>query len=714
MAADGSIVIDVDLDNKKAQQELNKLNKKIESLNDQIYIKQQQQMPLIEQSKQLGAELDAAKAKLESMKSGGEFFTSSSINQRAEKVKQLQKEWDAVQKKVESYDASIEKSNIALNLTKERAGDIQKQLASSGPNTERMSQAMERMQKNAGKFSMRLREVVRSALIFTVISQGLASLREWFGKVVKTNDEATAAIGRLKGALLTLVQPLVNVIIPAFTAFVNILANVVGFVATIIASLFGNTVEESSDAAESLYEETEAINNVGAAAKKAQSMLAGFDEINKITSESADGISGTATGILPDFSAIQKIPEFLKNLAADMAIKIESLKFSWNQRDFGNPDLWIVFLSGLLGAVIGSMFGGITGTVIGLLLGLSIGIIACSFLDKTSNPGLYKELFVMVLGGILGAVLGAMFGGLVGGTIGLLLGALITITALEFAKGEASTWDPQSTVIVVLSAILGAVLGAAFGGLVGGVIGFLLGALISFISIKFSEGNFNKSEAIASLEIALFAILGLILGTMFGGLVGGVIGLVVGLTFGFAAVSFNENLEASVRAAASKALKVALTTIIGALIGAAFGGGIFGGIVGGVIGLTFGLAVTVDDAKIKSKTSNGRAVGAFSGSSTVSRGIQAIRRVPALAAGAVIPPNREFLAVLGDQRSGTNIEAPLDTIQQALVQAMREIGITSGGTQTINLVVDGRTLAKVIVPQINRMTQQAGKPVLNF
>ena len=152
MAADGSIVIDVDLDNKKAQQELNKLNKKIESLNDQIYIKQQQQMPLIEQSKQLGAELDAAKAKLESMKSGGEFFTSSSINQQAEKVKQLQKEWDAVQKKVESYDASIEKSNIALNLTKERAGDIQKQLASSGPNTERMSQAMERMQKNAGKF----------------------------------------------------------------------------------------------------------------------------------------------------------------------------------------------------------------------------------------------------------------------------------------------------------------------------------------------------------------------------------------------------------------------------------------------------------------------------------------------------------------------------------------------------------------------------------
>lgn len=40
--------------------------------------------------------------------------------------------------------------------------------------------------------------------------------------------------------------------------------------------------------------------------------------------------------------------------------------------------------------------------------------------------------------------------------------------------------------------------------------------------------------------------------------------------------------------------------------------------------------------------------------------------VPALARGAVIPPNREFMAVLGDQRNGTNIEAPLATIQEAV------------------------------------------------
>lgn len=49
-----------------------------------------------------------------------------------------------------------------------------------------------------------------------------------------------------------------------------------------------------------------------------------------------------------------------------------------------------------------------------------------------------------------------------------------------------------------------------------------------------------------------------------------------------------------------------------------------------------------------------------------------VLRVPALARGAVIPPNREFLAVLGDQRQGTNVEAPLSTIQQAVVAALQD------------------------------------------
>lgn len=47
--------------------------------------------------------------------------------------------------------------------------------------------------------------------------------------------------------------------------------------------------------------------------------------------------------------------------------------------------------------------------------------------------------------------------------------------------------------------------------------------------------------------------------------------------------------------------------------------------------------------------------------------------IPRLATGAVIPANKEFLAVLGDQKHGTNVEAPLDTIKQAQVESLLEV-----------------------------------------
>ena len=44
--------------------------------------------------------------------------------------------------------------------------------------------------------------------------------------------------------------------------------------------------------------------------------------------------------------------------------------------------------------------------------------------------------------------------------------------------------------------------------------------------------------------------------------------------------------------------------------------------------------------------------------------------IPYLAQGAVLPANKPFLAVVGDQRNGTNVEAPLATIQQAVAEVM--------------------------------------------
>ena len=80
--------------------------------------------------------------------------------------------------------------------------------------------------------------------------------------------------------------------------------------------------------------------------------------------------------------------------------------------------------------------------------------------------------------------------------------------------------------------------------------------------------------------------------------------------------------------------------------------------------------------------------------------------IPRLAQGAVIPPNREFMAVLGDQKSGTNIETPLATMVQAFKQALAESG--GGGAQTIVLQIDGREFGRAVKKYGGREDQRIG------
>ncbi len=55
--------------------------------------------------------------------------------------------------------------------------------------------------------------------------------------------------------------------------------------------------------------------------------------------------------------------------------------------------------------------------------------------------------------------------------------------------------------------------------------------------------------------------------------------------------------------------------------------------------------------------------------------------LPRLAKGAVLPANKPFLAVVGDQKSGTNIEAPAKLIKQMAMEAIVEAQANLQGTQ---------------------------------
>lgn len=91
--------------------------------------------------------------------------------------------------------------------------------------------------------------------------------------------------------------------------------------------------------------------------------------------------------------------------------------------------------------------------------------------------------------------------------------------------------------------------------------------------------------------------------------------------------------------------------------------------------------------------------------------------IPRLAQGAVIPPNREFLAVLGDQKSGTNIEAPLATIEQAVENVLAKSGY-SGSDRPIILELDGREVGRIIGQAIQNEERRKGpsfvKPKIVF
>ena len=783
--ADGSVLVKVKADAAPASKELEKLERRIESIQSKIEKANNLRSPLVEQAAKLSVELDKANAKLYEMQQAASGkYSAQQLAEQKELVRSLSAQFNSVQSQVEKYDRQIQNANYDLDAAKEEYGALAQQIASTSAFQERLTESIEKMKNRMERAAKRIGSMLRRVLVFGVISSGLRSLRDWLSETVKQNDAATAAISRLKGALLTLAQPILNVVLPAFTALVDALTRVVAMVAEFISILTGSSFAASKDAAKSLNDEKKALNGVGAAAKGAEKSMAGFDEINKLTANNASG-GGASSGISAEFDSLSSaLPAWLANLAkalhdfaGDVAIKIRELKFDWEEGNIlKNKDAWIIALSGILGAVIGSAFGGLTGGVIGLLLGVAIGIIGVTWTDKLENPSKAKNLAIAVLSGIIGAVLGTMFGGLAGGVIGLLLGVSIGIVAIQFTDDKFNDWTSEDTFNTVMTAILGAILGAAFGGLTGAVLGLLFGVTISLIAISFKDKLKEIGSSTNGFFDLLNILLGVIIGAQFGGLAGGIIGLVLGLSISLARIAFSDEVSAGERKLAQSGLKIILTTLIFALIGAACGFGPLGAIVGGVIGLVAGILIQLqeisfDDSlseKEKQKAAGilktvlygiigaliGAAIGGifggivgislglaihwssitydavpnrtagsgFSGgggfgSRTSRASLQSLQvppisavEPPRLATGAVIPPNRDFLAVLGDQRSGTNIEAPADMIRQMVADGIRAAGggVNGARPQTVILQVDRRELGRVVYKLNNEETQRVG------
>lgn len=539
MAADGSVVLDVDMNVSQANKQLAKLRNNIEKTEQEISETTKKRDEAQQKSLFDAAELDAEKEKLQEIKDRLADIKAMSKDKTIDletreglkaqipavkeeladqqtRVRMLQTEWNKTEASVERYNQKIAASTSKLDEMKDEAGNLQERINKAELAQLGMAGAVQKADAFMNALSKRIGKLASRVFVFTLITAALRSMRTWLSNTVKSNDEAAAAIAKLKGALLTLSQPIVNVIIPAFITLVNVLTKVVSAIASVVSMIFGTTAEKSAEAAESLYNQQKGLKGVGSAAKKAGKQLAGFDEINKISSDDAGGVGtgGAGAGIEPNFDN-----SFIKD-GID-----------------GVLDLLVGMALFAVGAILT-----FSGTNVPVGVALMVAGIMTTYAAAQNNPNLASmlvrnglDLILQVVGGFL-AVIGIVL--LVTGNIALGIGLIlegITLFSIGKAAGEDGDFATNVKTSLIEAANVLAPLLAVIGLLLicTGNIALGLGLFISGIALfKATEevGDDGKSlqekitsvlTTVATVVAPVLAVIGIFLmitGNLFLGL----------------------------------------------------------------------------------------------------------------------------------------------------------------------------------------------------
>lgn len=751
---DGKIILSTALDNKQLEKDLQSTLKKINALEKSLAEMGSGRNALAEQANQMGAQLDAAKRKLYEMQDAAKgVYSKETIADQKTLVNGLQSQWNKINNQIDSYDRKIQKASASLKEETAHVEELKEQLKEA-TTAAKMQDAIQTVGKSVEKVGQKLSSMIRRVFVFSVLTSALRSFRTWIGNVIKSNSEASASLAQLKAALLTLVQPLVNVIIPAFIQFVNVLTRVVTAIAQIVSSLFGTTFAKSKESAKQLNKETNAIKGVGGAAEKASKQLAAFDEINQLTDNSSSGGGGAdASASSPDFDALNpdgKLAEKFKDIlglvgaiaAGLLAWKIASAftndlskiagialavagafeyVYSWldawnNGIDWGN----FLGMLGGLAAVAGGLalaFGKVAAGI-SLIVG-GVGLLVVGIKDIIEN-GVTLENTLTVVAGILAAGLGISL--LTGSWIPALIAAvagLVTFIVLQWDNIKAffaKLWEQIKEIFSAAWEWISGIWNAAAGWFQENVIVPIeefFSPIADFIG-KLFEGAWLIVQAVWAVVsnwfnknviqpiVNFFSPVVKTVGGFFSQLWEDIKGI-------WSKVSkwFSEKVIDPI----SKAWDTALDGMKN------FAKGIFNGILGFfesiVNGLIDGLNWFLSGFNFAA-TWAGKVLGKdWSGIGQVQH-----ISIPRLAQGAVIPPNREFMAVLGDQTSGNNIEAPESLIRQIV----REETQTSASNDLLReilsairegkvMMVDSVQFAKVTQRSLSNASRASGTPL---
>lgn len=637
-SADGSILIRTDVDAKKATAELTKINSKIRDIESEIDKLNAKKVELRVQSGEISAKLDAAKADLAMMSDKGSGYTKEEISSQKEEVKRLQSEYDSVERTIDSIDKKMEKYNESLDSSKEKAAELNTEISASKTPMAKMANAADEVDKRFDKITKRIIGLAKRVFFFSLITAGLRSLRSWMSNVINTSDEAKNAVARLKGALLTLAQPLVNVVIPAFIQLVNVLTKVVLAIAQFMSFIFGTTLSQSAKDAEAL---SKSMDDTAGSAKEAKKQLAGFDELNVLSDNKSGGGSSSSSSPLFDFE-VQEDEGLMKKILG-IVEAIGAAILAWK---------------------IGSAFGLSLQQMLGLFMAIYGAIqFVKTYFDAWVNGVSFEKLNELILW-LTVTVTGLYIAfGSTAAAIGLVVGGIaLLVLGIKDAMQNGANW---ANVLTMITGILAAGIGIAV--LTGSWIPLLIAGILAVI-LAFTQWAGTTDQLIGNIKQIFW----------------GLIQFVKGVFTGDWKMAWEGVKNVF------KGIVNTMLTIIGSFVNVAIKG------INWLIDMINKINIKIPDW-IPS-------VGGKSWSPNLSR--VSSWTIPQLANGAVVPPNREFMAMLGDNKKETEIVSPLSTMKQAFLEALRESG--GGNGQSIKVYLDGKQIAQNQVRYLKNIERANG------
>lgn len=606
------------------------------------------------------------------------------------------------------------------------------------------------------KFTKRIAGLAKRVFIFTMITKALRTMRKMLLSTIGADKQMSTSLAQIRGNLISAFAPIYNYILPAIRTLLAWLAKLTAIVSVFINSLFGKTASQADASAKALYNQASATEAAGDAADKAKKQLSGLDEMNRWESNDSSGGGGGggggSSGIAPRFDLsdqvdagkIGKIAAVVRELSPYVAAVAAGFA-AWKigKKFLGNLSKAKQLALAVAGAVLmainvvdmlknGINFDNLTGYIIGAAaavtgLGLAFGVLGGAITAIVAGLALLGvAIRDVVKNGFNNKNLTAITVALlaIGGAIAIITGMWIPLLVAAVAAAVVwivAKWTSIKEWISKTISSIDAAFEQHLANLEAGVAAVVDWVIENWAAVKdwFSKTISSIDAAfeqhLANVEAGAAAAVDWVIEKWtavkdwFSGLwekaASGAVAAWNGIKSAFKSVP--EWFQSKFRDAWQKVKDVFST---GGRIWSGIKEGIentFRTVVNAIIrGMNTIIAVPFN--KINSMLNAIRNVS-FLGISPFQTmwGVNPlpVPQIPMLARGAVIPANRQFLAVLGDQHNGNNLEAP----ESLLRQIVREEAGGAGSRYEFIARLDRRTLFDEVITEAKLRKGQTGK-----